>query len=255
MPLQPIRSRSLSDQVFEQLVSEILAGRYAPGSVLPAERALSEAFDVNRHVVREALKRMEQLGLVKVSQGGGTKVLDFTRHAGLDLLALMAEGARGGADVFRYWLAVLEMRAAIGADLSRLCALRASAEVRADLLAISEQMQSAAEEQLFALEVRFWDRMLDGADNIAYRLACNSMRKGTYAVPDMAKKWSAAECKQSGYRAAIAQAIAAGEADSAETRTRSDMRTAVEAFARLLPESSERKVEPSTREQRRKKGS
>ncbi|HEX4447797.1 MAG TPA: GntR family transcriptional regulator, partial [Polyangiaceae bacterium] len=99
MPLHAIRARSLSEQVFEQLAAEIITGRYSPGDNLPAERALTDVFDVNRHVVREALKRLEQIGLVKVSQGGGTKVLDFKRHAGLDLLAIMSEHARGGEDV------------------------------------------------------------------------------------------------------------------------------------------------------------
>jgi len=182
MALRVIHSRSLADQVFEQLASEILSGRCAVGSNLPAERKLVEAFEVNRHVVREALKRLEQVGLIKISQGGGTKVADFTRHAGLDLLALMADYANTGADTLTYWLAVHEMRLANAADVARLCALRATPELKQEILSIARQMSESRDRaELFALELRFWDRMLEGAQNIAYRLAYNSLIKGVLA--------------------------------------------------------------------------
>ena len=164
VPLRAIHNRSLADQVFEQLAREIVVGRYAAGSSLPAERLLATVFGVNRHVVREGLKRLEQIGLVKISQGGGTKVLDFKRHAGLDLLALMAEHATGGRDVAAVWISVLEMRAAIATDVARLCAERATSTIRAELVAIAAEMRKTqVSAHLFRLEVRFWDRAVEGA--------------------------------------------------------------------------------------------
>ena len=99
--------------------------RYPVGTNLPAERQLAEDFGVNRHVIREATKRAEQVGLVKATQGGGTDVLDFEKTAGLDALALLAEYAAEDLIGARLWRAGFEMRAAIGTDLARLCALRA----------------------------------------------------------------------------------------------------------------------------------
>lgn len=96
MPLRTVRNQSLGDQVFEQLGREIVLGHFAPGEHLPPERTLVETFGVNRHVVREALKRLEQMGLIRGAQGDGTLVLDFKKTAGLDLLALMAEQAQAG---------------------------------------------------------------------------------------------------------------------------------------------------------------
>ena len=93
MALRAVEKRSLPDKVFEQLTAEIVSGRYPPGATIPSERDLSEVLAVNRHVVREAVKRLEQIGLVRVVQGGRTKVLDFRRTAGLDLLAVVAEHA------------------------------------------------------------------------------------------------------------------------------------------------------------------
>jgi DNA-binding FadR family transcriptional regulator len=232
VPLRAIQNRSLADQVFEQLAGEIMTERYAPGRSLPAERTLAEVFGVNRHVVREGLKRLEQIGLVKISQGGGTQVLDFKQHAGLDLLAIMAEHAHGGKDVATIWLAVLEMRATIAGDVARLCALRASTSVKRALLTIAEEMPRAAtSQQLFRLEVQFWERAIEGANNLAYQLAFNSLIKGSYAMGKLAEDWSAAELRDGDYRTAIARAILSGDATKAEAETREAMRRAVSVFA------------------------
>ena len=182
-------------------------------------------------MVREALKRLEQVGLVRIAQGGTTRVLDFQRHAGLDLLAVMAEHTSDGNQVAAYLLSILEMRAAIGVDVARLCALRADATVRGALVAIAAEMRSATrDDQLFELEVQFWERMHDGADNLAYRLAFNSLLKGAYAMGPLAREWSIDEIKRSDYRAPLAAAIAAGDAVKAEAMTRDVMCTPVEAF-------------------------
>jgi GntR family transcriptional regulator, transcriptional repressor for pyruvate dehydrogenase complex len=221
--LRVVENRSLADQVFEQLAAEILCDRCPIGTNLPAERKLVETFKVNRHVVREALKRLEQVGLIKISHGGGSKVADFRRHAGLDLLALMAEYPSTGDGTRRHWKAVHEMRRATAADVARLCARRASPELKAEIAEIAGKMRDVGDgPELFALDLRFWDRVLDGADNIAYRLAFNSLIKGILApaVAEFARGVAIAEIKQSGYRVAIANAIRAGDSDAAEAETR-----------------------------------
>jgi GntR family transcriptional regulator, transcriptional repressor for pyruvate dehydrogenase complex len=223
--LRAIQSRSLGDQAFHQLFVEIVAGTYPPGHNLPAERALAETLGINRHVVREALKRLEQLGLLRIAQGGSTKVLDFKYNAGLDLLAMLAEHAQGGETVSAHWLSVLEMRAAIGADVVRLCALRASPSIKKQLIAIAEEMTATRDhDALFELEVNFWDRLLEGAGNIAYRLAFNTLLKGTRAIGAGALRLSIEEIERSGYRVELARAIAAGDAAKAEAETRDVMR-------------------------------
>jgi GntR family transcriptional repressor for pyruvate dehydrogenase complex len=245
MPLHAIRTRSLSEQVFEQLATEIITGRWLPGTHLPAERALTGVFDVNRHVVREALKRLEQIGLVKVSQGGGTKVLDFKRHAGLDFLALMSEHARVGVDVAAIWLSVLEMRATIAADLVRLCALRGDAETKSALVAIAKKMKDGATDaEIFALDIRFWETMADGAGNIAYRLALNTLVRSAQASGALGLQWSVAEVKQNDYRVPLAAAIASGDARKAEASTRDAMRAAVDLFAASVPKRANAAAAP-----------
>jgi GntR family transcriptional repressor for pyruvate dehydrogenase complex len=235
MPLQAIRPRSLSDQVFRQLATEILSGTYLPGTNLPPERELTTVLNVNRHVVREALRRLEQVGLAKAYQGGGTRVTDFTRDAGLELLATMAEHAHVGDDAAGLWCAVLEMRAAIAADIARLCALRGSKDVKSDLVAIARRMKEGSDvKQVLLDDVLFWGRAVEGADNIAYRLALNTMDRGTDMVGEIADQWFIEELKRTDYRQPIAKAIAAGDAKRAEARTQEAMRGSVELFASML---------------------
>jgi GntR family transcriptional repressor for pyruvate dehydrogenase complex len=177
------------------------------------------------------LKRLEQVGLVRIAQGGTTRVLDFRQHAGLDLLAVMAEHASDGDQIAAYLLSILEMRAAIGVDVARLCALRADLTVRGNLVATAAEMKAATrDDQLFELEVRFWERRHDGADNLAYRLAFNSLLKGAHAMGPLARQWSIDEIKRSDYRGPLTAAIAAGDATKAEAMTRDAMRAPVEAF-------------------------
>src|SRR5689334_25312022 len=86
MVLKPIVRRLVPDNVFEQLLGEVVDGSLSPGDALPSERRLAELLGVSRPAVREALQRMSATGLVEVRHGGATIVRDLQRHAGLDPL-------------------------------------------------------------------------------------------------------------------------------------------------------------------------
>lgn len=58
----------------EALLEDIQAGRYPVGSLLPPETELCREFDVSRHTVREALRRLVDLGLLHRQAGIGTTV-------------------------------------------------------------------------------------------------------------------------------------------------------------------------------------
>ena len=61
--------------VAERLIDDIRSGRLPVGDNLPGELELVNAFGVSRHTVREALRRIEDLGLIGRRQGVGTVVL------------------------------------------------------------------------------------------------------------------------------------------------------------------------------------
>jgi len=61
--------------VAKTLIDDILSGRYAVGTALPTEHALCKHFDISRHTAREAIRRLQALGLVTRRAGVGTIVI------------------------------------------------------------------------------------------------------------------------------------------------------------------------------------
>jgi DNA-binding FadR family transcriptional regulator len=108
-PLTTINRTGRSEEVRRQIERAILAKDFAPGERLPSERELIETFGVSRVSVREAIRSLEALGLVRVYQGRGAFVtdrrsglgepmarwLEIHRHEALELLAV-----RGALDEY-----------------------------------------------------------------------------------------------------------------------------------------------------------
>lgn len=84
------RPTNLAKAVAVELVQRIVRGQYPTDSALPAEPALCEAFAVSRTVVREAVKSLQEKGLVQIRQGTGTTVLSPASWNMLDELVLGA---------------------------------------------------------------------------------------------------------------------------------------------------------------------
>ncbi|MFT7221940.1 MAG: DNA-binding FadR family transcriptional regulator [Candidatus Azotimanducaceae bacterium] len=80
---------SKADEICAVLRTEILTGQYRAGERLPSERDLAARFEANRGAVREALKKIEQLGIVSVAPGG-VRVLPV-EDATLDVLGHLLE--------------------------------------------------------------------------------------------------------------------------------------------------------------------
>jgi GntR family transcriptional regulator, transcriptional repressor for pyruvate dehydrogenase complex len=72
--LKPIRPKRISDQVFEQLRELIFRGEIKPGDKLMPERELSEALNVSRTSVRDAIRKLVVMGYLEQKQGQGTFV-------------------------------------------------------------------------------------------------------------------------------------------------------------------------------------
>ena len=212
-------TETASERVHADLRGQILGGARAPGDAMPSERTLSEELGASRHVVREALKRLQQAGLVSISQGGATRVRDWRRHGGLELLLDVAE--QGDApEALNAPRAAMEMRACIGADAARLAAHRADAVTKAELRSRVEQL--AAVEDLDARNAHYevlWDLVVEGADNIAYRLALTTL-VARQRVADVTAHAVRAELTDDAAIRALVEAVVAGDAESAQERAR-----------------------------------
>ncbi len=79
--IRPIRKRSISDEIVDQLVDLIGRNELSPGERLPPERDLCRHFGVGRTSLREALRSLATLGIVEGRVGEGTFISeDSSRH-------------------------------------------------------------------------------------------------------------------------------------------------------------------------------
>lgn len=74
-PDDPRDGLPLYQRLAEQLRADIAAGVHPVGAVLPTEVELCERHGLSRHTVREALRRLVDLGLIERRQGAGSRVI------------------------------------------------------------------------------------------------------------------------------------------------------------------------------------
>ncbi len=204
----------VSDTVHAQLRDQILSGALAPGDAVPSERELAESLGVNRHAVREAVNRLQQARLVAVSQGGATRVRDWRADAGLDLLIDLAREDELAPDLVR---AIVEMRASIGVDAARLCARRAPEATRRAAAALAREVVLAPDRT--RVHEQLWSAIVDGAQNVAYRLALNTLVAGLEGREQLAQALTPPP-QDDAQLEALASALEARDEDAATAAAR-----------------------------------
>lgn len=239
MDADPVPRRALvSDVVFARMVEEILSGRWPADESVASERELAHAWHVNRNAVREALKRLQQAGLVRISHGGNTRVQDWRTNAGLDVLSALA--AAGAVPHSKVAVDVALMRRTIGASAARLCAVEASDEQRAAITAAAEAFPESAElDVLGEFDLVFWRAIIDGSGNIAYRLALNTLLNAIDDIgPSVYNILNAAELTDRRAHVDLATAIAARDGDTAGQLAGALLSRLVIAARSLIDETS-----------------
>ncbi|KAA0024673.1 FadR/GntR family transcriptional regulator [Antrihabitans cavernicola] len=214
MALQPVNRRSVPEDVFDQIVSDVVSGELTPGESLPSERRLAEVLGVSRPAVREALKRVAAAGLIEIRQGDATTVRDYRRHAGLDLLPQLL--LRAGELDIAVARSILEARLHNGPKIAALAAERSGAKLAT---ALNDSVDSLDAEkdpvQAQIIALAFWDHIVDGANSIAFRLMYNTLRAAYEpALGALATVMAAEVGHPEAYRA-LTGAIVAGTPDLA----------------------------------------
>ncbi|HZS80889.1 MAG TPA: FadR/GntR family transcriptional regulator [Herbaspirillum sp.] len=123
---QKIPVQALSDTVARHLLEKIDRGAFPRGGKLPTEAVLTREFGVSRTVVREAISRLKQEGVVEPRQGSGIFV---TGQAGIKPLRIDYTALNSPAAV----LQIIELRRAIEAEVAAQAAKR---RTNADMMAI-----------------------------------------------------------------------------------------------------------------------
>jgi len=137
--LKPISRVSLVDQVATQLAERISEGEWRQGQKLPSESELCRALHIGRSTLREALKSLAFVGMVRMRPGEGTYVADG--HATL-LGRILARGVlRTERDFLDMW----ETRTTLETRLAALAAERADEPDLQQLEGLLKQMQASLE--------------------------------------------------------------------------------------------------------------
>lgn len=151
--------------VLESVEADLLQGRLGPGDHLPPERELASTLGVGRSSVREALRVLEVMGLIRTATGSGPTsgaIIVATPQGGLAALLRLQVAAKGFAveDVVQTRLILEDWAAA------HLAALDAPdlAEARATLSAM--QTPGLTTEEFLVLDAQFHLRLSDAAGNV-----------------------------------------------------------------------------------------
>ncbi len=209
--------------VLEKIEADLLEGKLGPGDRLQPERELATTLGVGRSSVREALRVLEVMGLIRTGTGSGPTagaIVTATPHGGLAQFLRLQVAAQGLPipDVYETRLlleewAVAHLAAQPEADL---------ADAHATLHAMDADGLSA--EDFLALDTQFHLRLTDAAGNIVVAATMAGLRTtiesyiraGAERIPD----WEATSARLRTEHAEVLAAIEAGDGERARTLVR-----------------------------------
>jgi len=119
---QEAKQNRIFQDVIVQIQEAILQGKLKAGDKLPPERELKEMFKTSRGTLREALRVLEQKGLIRIKTGvnGGAIVKPLTTHQVSESLALLIRYQRVSLrDLAEFREGVEGMVAGLAADRAK----------------------------------------------------------------------------------------------------------------------------------------
>jgi len=160
--LVPGRRQRLADQLYGQILDQIIGGKLKEGERLPPETELGGMFGVSRPVVREALMRLRADGLVQARQGAGT----FVRQCPVARLKNFTNSGEVAA-----LLRGVEIRMPLEGAAARLAAERRSLSDLDKIIAAQARFAQEAEvgEMSPATDFEFHAAIADATGNSVFR--------------------------------------------------------------------------------------
>ncbi len=170
MKIAAVKFRSLAEQVSDQLIDLIRNEPLENGNLLPPERKLAEQLGVSRPVVREAIKRLEQQGLLEVRQGSGIRMVDQLHRPLNGSLSILIP------DLTERLRQLHETRLALEPEAARLAALRVTPEQVGQLHRIQERLEATEDNvEAIAIDLEFHHSLAEASGNLMFRLILDSL--------------------------------------------------------------------------------
>jgi GntR family transcriptional repressor for pyruvate dehydrogenase complex len=146
LDVKHVRKTKVYHEIVEQIKALIAAGRIKPGDRLPPERELAELFKASRNSVRDAIRVLEQMGMIDSRQGDGTYIRSVTADEVTAPLALCLLQSR--TQMRELW----EVRRVLEPPLAEAAAARITEEELDELETILDVQRRKVEIGLLALE-------------------------------------------------------------------------------------------------------
>ncbi|MER5598714.1 FCD domain-containing protein [Streptomyces sp. NPDC002265] len=168
--MEALPRETIVDALEKRLREDILAERHPAGSYLPPERELAEGFGVTRTSLKHAFGRLTHAGLLETRHGVGTRVRDFLRLGGADLLPMLVLHSPD-------WIGeVFEVRRSIGMLIAERAAARATAAQVAELrLLLAAVGDAAGGEPVQLADVEVHRALARATGNRVYVLLTNTL--------------------------------------------------------------------------------
>ncbi len=109
MVFNQVRQGRISDNIVAQIKDAVFTGTYRPGDKLPSETELKRLFNVSRVPLREALRSLEEMGLISIRSGvlGGAFVAEMGIKSVSDSLSnMMRLGKISLKDIWQFRLLI-----------------------------------------------------------------------------------------------------------------------------------------------------
>jgi len=211
--LDPIQTEPAYRIAARALREKIVSGELAVGSTLPSEMAMADLLGVNRSTVREAIRALEETGVVARRRGG--KKLYVTAPPAAALAERMTTAmVLHRITVEELWQSMLVLEPATAA----LAAAHAGAEHLAALdanLSVSEA-SSGDRSAIAALDLAFHDLIAEASGNRAIQLARRPLGALFYPAFERVFQLHNAEPRMMVAHRTVVAAIRAGDAATAE---------------------------------------
>lgn len=153
----------------QQLLERITDGTWPPGSRLPTEAELCTEMGVSRVTLREAVKSLQQRGVVSVEQGRGSFVTAAGQWSPFDPLLLVARTAGTDGPDPTWGEKLLELRRMVEVGVAGLAAQRRTDEDLAAMqthLDVMQEARAAGDVRAFAeADLAFHDAVMAAAHN------------------------------------------------------------------------------------------
>lgn len=246
------KHHSIVEELVDQIQDAIVNGQFKPGDKLPASRDLEEMLGASRGTLREALRILEQKGLIEVKVGvkGGVFVREANTEPISDGLDLLIRQLKVSLDELS------DFRQTVESGLVRRVTAMVDSEEIAELKSYIPELEKCVHmgadgwNPLLKTEVRLRKAMIRMSKSLMYEAVLIPIHENMFAFTDLylpAVKSSLVEEAFEDWRIII-EAVSMGDAETAASRTREH----ISRFAQYLEEGRIETLERSRKAARGK---